>query len=118
MPGSSRCERDRVKLSMEEHSEWILAFTHSASPQNFKMTPMSRRIEYDYLITIELENGIPVKLTPLREPPVVEPGPEWVVEPAKKKRAQAPRAPAKAAAVEEGDTAAAAEAEVDVASSP
>ena len=81
------------------------------------MTPLSRRIDYDYLITIELENGIPVKLTPLREPPVVEPGPEWVVEPAKKKRAPAPRAPAKAAAVEdeEGNTAAA---EVDVASSP
>jgi cytochrome P450 len=69
--------------------------------QNFKITPVSRRIKYDYLITIELEDGIPVKLTPLRSQPELKQGPEWVVEPAKKQK-QAPPAPAKAAAAGEG----------------
>ena len=53
--------------------------------QNFKIRPLSRKLKYDYLITIELEDGVPVLLTPLR--PMPEPlaeGPEWVVQPAPK----------------------------------
>ena len=53
--------------------------------QNFKIRPLSSKLKYDYLITIELEDGVPVLLTPLR--PIPEPlsqGPEWVVQPAPK----------------------------------
>jgi len=54
--------------------------------QNFKVTPLASRLKYDYLITIELEDGIPVRLTPLRAmPEPLEEGPEWVVQPPPKK---------------------------------
>jgi len=52
--------------------------------QNYKVTPLSKTIKYDYLITIELEEGIPVRLTPLRDAPEVQEGPEWVVQAPKK----------------------------------
>jgi cytochrome P450 len=53
--------------------------------QNFKIRPLSSKLKYDYLITIELDDGVPVQLIPLR--PMPEPlseGPEWVVQPAPK----------------------------------
>ena len=36
--------------------------------QNYKITPLSKQFKFDYLITIELEEGLPVRLTPLRAP--------------------------------------------------
>ena len=33
--------------------------------QNFKLEPLSKRFRYDYLITIELEDGLPMRLRPL-----------------------------------------------------
>jgi hypothetical protein len=33
---------------------------------NYKITPLSKQFKFDYLITIALEEGLPVRLTPLR----------------------------------------------------
>jgi cytochrome P450 len=49
---------------------------------NFKLLPASKRFSYDYLITIELEQGLPMRLQPLFDHPIqVQRGPAALVQP-------------------------------------